>query len=202
MHHGGEGCDGENVTSHFNGALFGLAIHFINALGMRHGTEVPDVSQDFTRAGTQQLGQFAIVIPGAGYGAFVNCSLCRAELRAFGRHVGLGFVEPHVALALLFGIIERMRVEKRPDELAADVFEAEFEMGVLENGVVSAIKSGRANIDALLFGDFFGRNDARGIAGSRGGDGGVVRMREGIAQRDSRRGGFHGLIRLRHGGCG
>src|SRR5271169_5962818 len=104
------------------------------------------------------------MIPGADYGAFVNRTLGRAELRAFGRHVGLGFIEPHVTLALLFGIIERMRVKKRPDELAADIFEAKFEMGVLENGVVSAIESCGADIHSLLFGDFFRRNDARGIA--------------------------------------
>ena len=139
------------------------------------------------------------MIPGASDGAFVNRPLGRAELRAFGRHVGLGFIEPHVTLALLFGIIERMRVKKRPDELAADIFEAKFEMGVLENGVVSAIKSGRANIDALLFGDFLGADNARCITGARGGNRRIVRMREGIAQCDSRRSGFDGLIRLWHG---
>ncbi len=39
-----------------------------------------------------------------------------------------------------------MRVEKGPDELATDVFEAEFEMSVLEDGVMSAIKGGGADV--------------------------------------------------------
>jgi len=43
----------------------------------------------------------------------------------------LGAVEADVPLALLLGIVEGMRVEERPDELAADVFKAEFEVGVL-----------------------------------------------------------------------
>jgi len=47
-------------------------------------------------------------------------------------------VQPHIALALLLGIVERMGVKKRPDELPTHVFEAEFEMRVLVNGVMSA----------------------------------------------------------------
>ena len=70
------------------------------------------------------------------------------------RDVGLGAIEADVALALLFGIVERMRVKKRPDELAADVFQAELEMGVLVDGVMAAIKGGGADIQALLVGDF------------------------------------------------
>ena len=48
------------------------------------------------------------------------------------RDVGLRAIEADVTLALLLGIIERMRVQEGPDELAADVFQAEFEMGVLD----------------------------------------------------------------------
>ena len=49
-----------------------------------------------------------------------------------------------------------MRVEKGPHKLAADVFESEFEMGVLINGVVAAEKGAGADVEALLVGDFFG----------------------------------------------
>ncbi len=49
-------------------------------------------------------------------------------------------VHADVALALLLGIVEGMGVEEGPDEMAADIFEAEFEMGVLEDGVVAAVK--------------------------------------------------------------
>jgi len=34
--------------------------------------------------------------------------------------------------------------------LAGDIFQAEFEMGVLENGVMTAVESGGANVEALL----------------------------------------------------
>ena len=107
-------------------------------------------------------------------------------------------VQAHVPLALLLGVIERMRVQKRPDELPADVFEAEFKMRVLKDGVVPAEKRGRADLQALLVGDFFGTDDARRVAGARGGDGRIVRMREMISQRDARRGGFElHAVRLR-----
>ena len=64
--------------------------------------------------------------------ALVNLVRGFVEEKRKRRNVGLGAVESDVALALLFGIVKRMRVEKGPDELAADVFEAEFEMGVLK----------------------------------------------------------------------
>ena len=70
------------------------------------------------------------------------------------RNIGLRAIEPHVALALLLGIVERMRVKKGPDELAADVFQAEFEMRVLEDGVMAAVKGGGTDVEALLVGDF------------------------------------------------
>ena len=92
-----------------------------------------------------------------------------------------------VALALLLGVIERMGVQERPDELAADVFEAKLEVRVLIDGVVTGVKRGGADRGALLFGDLLG--DRSGAARSR-----CARrrspspgMRERVAQRDARR---------------
>jgi hypothetical protein len=99
-------------------------------------------------------------------------------------------IQANVALALLLGIVEGMSVEEGPDELAADIFQAEFEMGVLVDGVVAAVESGGSDVEALLVGDFFGDDQARGVAGTRGGYGGVVGMREGVAEGDSGRGGL------------
>ena len=99
-------------------------------------------------------------------------------------------VHADIALALLLGIVEGMGVEEGPNEMAADIFEAEFEMGVLENGVMAAVEGGGADVEALFVGDFFGDNQARGVAGTRGGDGGVVGMSESVAKGDARRGGF------------
>ena len=47
-------------------------------------------------------------------------------------------------------------------------------MRVLVNGVMAGEKCSGADGGALLVGDFRGRNEARGIAGARGGDGRVV----------------------------
>src|SRR5258708_32596431 len=86
-----------------------------------------------------------------------------------------------------------MRVEERPDELAADVFEAKFEMGVLIHGVMAAIESCGADIEALLVGDFLGADEAGGVKRAGGSDGGIERVRESVAERDARRGGFGGV---------
>jgi hypothetical protein len=95
-------------------------------------------------------------------------------------------IHSNVALALLFGIVEGMRVKKRPDELTADVFQAEFEMGVLINGVMAAEESGGTDVETLLVVDFFGADEARRVAGARGGDGGVEGMFETVAKSNAR----------------
>jgi len=84
-----------------------------------------------------------------------------------------------------------MSVEEGPDEVAADILQTEFEMGVLKNGVVAAEKSGGADIEAVLVVDVFWIDEARGVAGASGGDGGVVGMGEGVAEGNARRSGFH-----------
>ena len=130
--------------------------------------------------------EFAIVGPGASDGAFVDgAGFGVEEERDFG-DVGVGAVHADVALGLLLGIVERMGVEKRPDELAADVFQAEFEMGVLVDGVVSAEESGGADVEAMLVVDLFRINEAGGVTGAGGGDGGVEGMSESVAEGDAR----------------
>ena len=105
---------------------------------MRHRADVPYVAQNLARRRLEHARQLAVVFPRARDRAFVNRALRRAEIRARRRNVRLRAVQPHVALALLLGIVERMRVQERPDELPADVFEPEFEMRVLVDGVMPA----------------------------------------------------------------
>ena len=100
-------------------------------------------------------------------------------------------VHSNVTLALLLGIVEGMGVKKRPDELAADVFEAEFERSVLKDGVMAAVEGGGSNVEALLVGDFFGSNEMVGIAGAGGGNGGVKWVGERVSESDARRGGLN-----------
>ena len=82
-------------------------------------------------------------------------------------------------------------MKERPDELAADIFKSEFEMRVLIDSVMATEISRSADRHSLLIGDFFGADQARGIASSGRSNGRIVRMREMIPQRDARRGSFH-----------
>ena len=158
---------------------------------MRHRTDVPDVAEDGAGVGNEERGKLPIVGPGLGNGALVNLARGFVEEKRKRRNVGLGTVEADVALALLLGIVKRMRVEEGPDELAADVFEAEFEMGMLENGVMAAVKGGGTDVEALLVCDFIGSDEVRGIAGARGGDSGIEGMEKRIAQGDTGSARFH-----------
>src|SRR6266850_833029 len=122
LHHGGEGGDRKNVAGDFDSALFGGALDFLEPFGMGHRADVPDVVQNVTGVADQKRGKFAIAVPGAGDGAFVDFLALFIEEKRHGRHVSLGAVEADVALALLLGVVKGMRVEEGPDELAADVF--------------------------------------------------------------------------------
>ena len=190
VNHHGEGGYGENVASDFNGALFGGALDFLQALGVGHGADVPDVAENGAGVVDEEEREFAVGVPGAGDGLFVDGAMGVVEKEGRRRDVGLRAIQADVALALLLGIVEGVGVEEGPDELAADVFEAEFEMGVLVDGVMAAVESGGSDVEALLVGDFFGDDQARGVTCACGGDGGIVGMREGVAERDSGRGGF------------
>jgi hypothetical protein len=157
---------------------------------MGHGADVPDFVEDVAGVGNEKRGEFAIVIPRAGDGVFVDLAGCFVKEERGWRNISLCAVEADVALALLLGIVERMGVKEGPDKLAANVFEAEFKMGVLIDGVMAAVERGGADVEALLVGDFLGSNEARGIAGARGGNGGIEGMRESVAESDARGGGF------------
>ena len=96
------------------------------------------------------------MVPGSRNCLFVNGALCLAKIRGFRRRdICLRAVQTDVALALLLRVVERMGVQKGPDKLPADIFEAKLEMSVLIDGVMSAEKRSGTDIDALLFGDFF-----------------------------------------------
>ncbi len=192
MHHCGEGRNGQHVTSYFNGALFGLAFDFLNSLRVGHGANVPDVRQNLAGSRLEQPSEIAIMIPGASNGLFINRALRRSKARSLRRrHIGLSAVEANVALALLLGVIERMRMQKGPDKLPADVLEPKFKVGVLVDGVVAAEERSRADVYALLLGDFVGLDQPSRVASARCGNRGIERMRERVAKSDSRSGGFN-----------
>ena len=144
------------------------------------------MSERMSRASSfKQRRQIAIGVPGARHGLLVNLG-CAKEI-AHVRDVDERAIVADVALALLLGVVEGMGVQERPDELAADVFEAKLEVRVLIDGVVAGVERGGADGGALLFGDLLRTDQARSVAGARGGDGRVEGLREGVAQRDARR---------------
>ncbi len=110
VHHGCEGGERENVARDFDSALFGGALDFLYALGMRHGADVPDVAEDFASVGDKQRGEFAVMLPRAGDGVFVDRAGGGVEKERCRRDVSLRAVEPDLALALLLGIVKGMRV--------------------------------------------------------------------------------------------
>ena len=185
VNHSGEGGDGEDVASDFNGAFFGGTLDFLEALGVGHGADVPDVAEDSACVIDEEEREFAVGVPGTGDGLFVDGAMSVIEKQRGGRDIGLRAIQADIALALLLGIIERVGMEERPDELPADILETEFEMSMLVDGVMSAIESGGADVEALFVGDFFGCDETRSIASARGGDGGIVRVRESIAKGDA-----------------
>ena len=190
MHHGGECGHGKNVAGDFDGTLLGGALDFLETLGVGHGADVPDVVEDVSCVADQEPGKVAVVVPGTGDGGLVGFLGLFVKEERDGGNVRLGAVQSDVALTLLFGIIKRVGVQEGPDELAADVFEAEFKMCVLVDGVVAAVKGARADVDTLLVGNLFGSDQARRVAGACGSDGGVEWMREGVAEGDAGRAGF------------
>ena len=82
-------------------------------------------------------------------------------------------------------VVEGMSVKKGPYELAANVLDSKLEVRVLIYGVMAAMERGCANVEALLIGDFVGRNQAGGVASSSGGNRRIERMRKGVSERDA-----------------
>ena len=72
MNHRRESGDGKNVARDFNGAFFGGALDFLEALGMGHGADVPDVGEDGAGVVDEESGKLAVIIPGADDGLFVD----------------------------------------------------------------------------------------------------------------------------------
>src|SRR5271154_149850 len=99
---------------------------------------MPYVAENRSRRRLEHARQLAVVIPCPRDGLFVDRAFVRTKFRVCRGNIGLRAVEPDVPLALLLGIVERMRVEEGPHELPAHIFEPEFEMRVLINGVMPA----------------------------------------------------------------
>src|SRR4029077_14862669 len=98
---------------------------------MRHRTDMPDVVEDGSSVAREERGKFAVVVPCTSDGAFVDRAAAFVEEQRLGGIVSVRAVQSDVPLALLFGIVERMRVQERPHELAADILKPKLEMRML-----------------------------------------------------------------------
>ena len=77
--HRGERGDGENVARDFDGAFFGGALDFLEAFGMGHGANVPDVAEDGAGVVDEEERKFAVGVPGASDGLFVDGAVSVVE---------------------------------------------------------------------------------------------------------------------------
>jgi len=88
VHHSGECGERKKRSGRFRWRAFRRSARFSNALGMRHGADVPDVGEDFAGVGDQESGEFAIMLPSAGDGLFVDGAGGGVEEKRLGRDVG------------------------------------------------------------------------------------------------------------------
>src|SRR5256885_8973253 len=89
-HHGGEGRERKHVARDLYGTFFGPALDFLQAFGMRHRANVPDVAENFARVRNQQGRKLPIVMPVARNSVFVDSAAGAIEKKRLGRAIGLG----------------------------------------------------------------------------------------------------------------
>ncbi len=170
MNHGGERRDRQNIAGDLDGALFGGPLDFLNALGMRHWADVPNIAKDSASIVDEQRSKLAIIKPSTNDRSFEDFPRLHVEVKVGGRNVSLRALHADIALALLLRIVERMRVKEGPDKLPAHVFQAEFKMRVLIYGVVAAVEGGGTDIHALFVGDLLRSYETRRVTRTGRGD--------------------------------
>ena len=166
MHHGGERGDGNHVAGGLDGALFGVFLDQLEPIRVRRRSNVAQFFENRERVVSEQCGELGVAVPRAQHRGLVDAE----GLAADWRHERARLLQLDVALAGLLRVVERVRVEERPHEMARDVLESELEVRVLIDGVVAGVEGERADGVALLLGDLVGADDAGRIAGTRGGN--------------------------------
>ena len=180
--HGRERGNRDDVARGLDRALLGVLLDLFQPLGIRVGADVAQLLQDGQRIVLEQRRQLRVTIPCANDRCFEHVASPARERR----HVRPRLFELYVTLAGLLGVVERIRVQERPDELPRDVLEAELEVRVLVDRVVPGVEREQANRIALGFGDFIRANHPRRIAGPSGRDGAIVRRGGRRTERDDR----------------
>ena len=79
VHHGRGRGYGQDVSGHFDGALFRLPLDFFDPARVRHRADIPNLREDAPRVILQQRCQLMIGAPGADDGAFEEFFFGHAE---------------------------------------------------------------------------------------------------------------------------
>jgi hypothetical protein len=187
MDHRGMRRDRKNVACDFDGAFFRCSLDFLDMFWIGVGADAPDIGEDCAGVTDEERREFAVVAPCTRDGLFEDFLCGFVEVKVHGRNIGLDAIHADVTLALLLGIIKRVRVKKGPHELATDIFETEFEGGMLEDGVMPAIKCSGANVKALFVSDLFWGYEVVCVTSASRGDCGIERMIKKIAKSYPRR---------------
>ena len=116
--------DRDDVARGLDGALLGVLLDLLQPLGVGGRPDVAQLLQDRKRVVLEQRRQLRVAIPGAHDGALVHAE----RLAGDRRHERARLAQLDVALARLLGVVEGIRMEERPDELARDVLEPELEV--------------------------------------------------------------------------
>jgi len=179
--HGGVTRDRDHVARGLDGLLLGLAFHALAERNVLPVLQAPEILEPAEGEGLQALREFGVSAPRLLDAAGVD--LARRALEGRGNVCG-DVVEPHVALALLLGVVEGKAVQERPHQLPRDARDRELEGGVLEDRVMATIEGQRADAAALPLGDLVGVDDAGRIARAGRGDRVVVGSIRRAAQAD------------------
>ena len=183
VHHRGAGGERDHIARRLDRLLLRLALDRLQPIGAGPRRDVAQLAQDANGVVLEQGRQPRVALPRVDDGALVDV----ARLAVDRRDDGARLAQLDVALALLLGVVERVAVERAPDELPRHVLEAELEVRVLVDGVVTGVEGELADRVALLLGDLGGGDDARRVAGAGGGNRAVVGHGRRVAQRHARR---------------
>ena len=184
-----EGPDGKDVPGHLLAALLERARPLLR--GASTGREEP---VELRLGARQEQGPDARVGRHLGlHHAAIERLLALGQCRdddALRLHL-------HVALAHLLRVVEGVGVQHAPDELPAHVLQAELEGGVLEGRVVARLVGLPGNAVAnrsgpVVLPHVLRRDDARAVAGARGGHRVVEGLDEAVGEPDDGRGGAEG----------
>ena len=163
--------DRDDVARRLDRLLLGLAPDVAAERLALAILQPPEVRQDVERHPLEALRQLGVGPPRPEDRRREYLARLALQLRG---HDGARLVEHDVALALLLRVVERKRVQERPDQLAGDARERELEGCVLEHRMVSTVEGEGADPAALALGHLLGADDPIGVAGPRSGDRAVV----------------------------